>query len=266
MDNFFHPGCPECAQEQGANGVPIAPGKHRHAQSDPAEPIRKELTQCQYCFKSRAAGVTLQKCAACKIDIYCVCYFGPVWFPISNLFHLVLQSKECQKKAWPTHKSKCKLNRLLASGGPTTQLDVLKNLRAFTSKHRPTIAEASLRALEVCVDPSRAFRDVVVIFLESRSGSTRTETSFFATGADVVPFESFGPVKAEEMRGQLKLAHDNNIRTGMMGAVFAILCNPSSGAMNVCPIGFPKDIGKMMYAGMPWKEWMLNRLNEGIVS
>jgi hypothetical protein len=85
------------------------------------------------------------------------------------------------------------------------------------------------------------------------------------TGADVVPFETFGP-KAEEMRGQLKLAHDDNVRTGMAGAVYAVLCHPSSGATNICPVGFPKDIKRMMYAGMPWKEWMLKRMNEGIVS
>jgi len=64
----------------------------------------------------------------------------------------------------------------------------VQDLRAFTSKHRPTIAEAAIRALEVCVDPSRAFRDVVIIFLQSRSGPTRTETKFYATGADVVSF------------------------------------------------------------------------------
>jgi hypothetical protein len=80
---------------------------------------------------------------------------------------------------------------------------MLKDICASTAKHRSTIAEASLRALEVCVDSSRAFRD---LFLQTRRpGSTRTETSFFVTGADVVPFETFGP-KAEEMRGQLKLA------------------------------------------------------------
>jgi len=86
---------------------------------------------------------------------------------------------------------------------------------------------------------------------------------FYATSADVVPFESFGS-KAEEMRGQLKLANDTH--TGMMGTVFAVLWHTSSGTMNICPISFSEDIKGVMYAGMPWKEWMLNRLNEGIVT
>lgn len=96
----------------------------------------------------------------------------------------------------------------MASAGNTDQFDVLKNVRAFTSKHRPTIAEASIRALEVCVDPARAFQNVLLIFLSTRSGSSRTETMFYATSADVVPFEIFGTSKAEEMRGQLKLANE----------------------------------------------------------
>jgi hypothetical protein len=150
--------------------------------------------------------------------------------------------------------------------GPTGQVETLKSIRAFTSKHRPTIAEASIRALEIWVDPSRAFRDVFVVFLQTRPGSTRTETSFFVTSADVVPFESFGPRHAEEMLGQLKLAHDDNVRTGMVGAVFAVLYHPTSGAMNICPVGFPKEVSKEMDLRIAWKEWMMQRLNEGIVS
>jgi hypothetical protein len=71
MEGLFHPDCPDCAQELGLNGVPPAPGKHR-AVSDPAETNRKELTQCQFCYKSRAEGAVLQKCAGCKVDLYCV--------------------------------------------------------------------------------------------------------------------------------------------------------------------------------------------------
>jgi hypothetical protein len=88
---------------------------------------------------------------------------------------------------------------------------------------------------------------------------------FYVTSADVVPFETFGS-KAEEMRGQLKLANDNNVRSGMTGTVFAVLWHTSSGTMNICPIGFSNDIKDVMYAGMPWKEWMLNQMNEGIVT
>ena len=88
---------------------------------------------------------------------------------------------------------------------------------------------------------------------------------FYATSAQIVPFEFFGS-KAEEMRGQLKLANDNNVRTGMIGTVFVVLWHTSSAAINICPICFGKEIMDVMYAGMPWKEWMLNRLNEGIVT
>ena len=46
--------------------------KKRHPLSDPEEFARKAETQCQYCFKSKADGVTLFKCSGCKTDIYCV--------------------------------------------------------------------------------------------------------------------------------------------------------------------------------------------------
>jgi hypothetical protein len=53
------------------------------------------------------------------------------------------QSKECQRSAWKTHKAKCLLNQ---RNFPVAQMDTLKDLHNFTSKHRPTIAEAGIRA------------------------------------------------------------------------------------------------------------------------
>jgi hypothetical protein len=74
METLFTPGCPCCAEELGAGGVPAAPSEpRRHSESAPKEFLRKELTQCQYCYKSKNSGITLQKCAACLIDVYCVC-------------------------------------------------------------------------------------------------------------------------------------------------------------------------------------------------
>ncbi|KAJ7705731.1 hypothetical protein B0H14DRAFT_3027180 [Mycena olivaceomarginata] len=77
-----------------------------------------------------------------------------------------------------------------------TRMDMVKSLRAFTSKHRPTVAEAGIRALGVLADPTRAERDVLLIF-----------TSFWVTEAGPAPIASFP--KSDEMRGQLKLASDH---------------------------------------------------------
>ncbi|KAI0076495.1 hypothetical protein K474DRAFT_1662851 [Panus rudis PR-1116 ss-1] len=67
MDNLFTPGCPCCMEELGIGGVPPAPeSNHRHPNSIPKEPFRKELTQCQNCWKSKSSEVSLFRCEAAK--------------------------------------------------------------------------------------------------------------------------------------------------------------------------------------------------------
>lgn len=143
----------------------------------------------------------------------------------------------------------------------------MKDLRAFTSKHRPTVAEAGIRALNVLADPSRAEHDIVMITLRRRPASKRIETSFFFTSAAVVPIDSY-PM-AQEMRGQLKQASDHNKTTGMAGAIFVLLMDTDSGTCNIAPVGFPKlsESSRSLRSplGIPWEDWLTKRLNEGIV-
>ncbi|KAF8179606.1 hypothetical protein K438DRAFT_1603774 [Mycena galopus ATCC 62051] len=141
---------------------------------------------------------------------------------------------------------------------------MLKHLRSFTSKHRPTIAEAGIRALGVLSDCSCAEREVLLIILRPRLDSPRVETSFWVTAATVVPFATFP--RAEEMRGQLKLASEDNKRVGMAGAMFVILMDTDNGIMNIAPVGFPKasrEFSKSL--STTWEEWLKKRLNEGLV-
>ncbi|KAJ6454203.1 hypothetical protein C8R45DRAFT_1038349 [Mycena sanguinolenta] len=244
----FNPNCPHCvaerdAAEQFVSNAPSA-SCHRHVQFDPKGSQRKELIQCQYCFKSKGPGVTLQRCGACEIDLYC--------------------SKECQRAAWKTHKPKCAINRANAKMMPKTALDTLKTLRAFTAKHRPTIAEAGIRALGVAADPSRAKRDPLVIQLRPRLDSPRVETTFWVTAANVVPMSMFPQV--EEMQAQLKLASDTHKRSGMAGALFVMLMDIESGTTNVAPVGFPKLAPELLDpSSATWEAWLTTRLNEGVV-
>ncbi|KAJ7101960.1 hypothetical protein C8R44DRAFT_988280 [Mycena epipterygia] len=247
MDEF-DPSCEHCIAEQANNylnsEIPPAPG-HRHATSDPKETMRKELTQCQYCYKSRGPGVSLQKCGGCQSALYC--------------------SKECQKNGWKTHKAKCALNQR-AKELPVERVDTIKTLRGFTAKHRPTIAEAGIRALNVLVDPARAERDILMIYLRPRRDSKRVETAFFATAANIVPIETFPMAQQQELRGQLKQASEDNIRSGMAGAIFVFLLETETGMSNVAPVGFPKaSPGIMPPLGISWEQWLIKRLNEGIV-
>ncbi|KAJ6509861.1 hypothetical protein DFH09DRAFT_1198592, partial [Mycena vulgaris] len=230
MDTF-NPSCEHCVAERVHatlnTEAPPAPC-HRHLMSDPKETGRKELTQCQYCFKSKGPGVSLQKCGACSVDIYC--------------------SKACQRSAWKTHKLKCTLSQRAL---PVAQVEALKGLRSFTSKHRPTIAEGGVRALNVLADPSRAERDVLLIALRPRD-SKRSETAFFVVTLTVVPIDTFP--QAQEIRGQLKQASIEQKRSGMAGAIFVILMDTSSGATNFAPVGFPKtsEAPRLAPLGTTW--------------
>ena len=174
------------------------------------------------------------------------------------------QSKECQKKAWGRHKEKCALNRKYqpAGGGEPKPM---KDLRAFTSKHRPTISEAAATALGVAQDPKRAQEFVFVIFLRPRPASGRIETAFFAFGAAVVPFSAFSKEQIAEMKGQLKSAHDLNVKNGSLGAMEVVLMCMDPNVVNVVMMGFSDDPSPLENPGENWKHWLLNRLNEGVV-
>ena len=141
----------------------------------------------------------------------------------------------------------------------------MKDLRAFTSKHRPTISEAASTALGVARDPKRAQEYVFVIFLRPRPTSTHVETAFFAFGAAVVPFSAFSPEQVAEMKGQLKSAHDLNVRNGSLGAMEVILMCLDPNVVNVVMMGFSGDPSPVENPGKNWKHWLLHRLNEGIV-
>ncbi|KAF8175907.1 hypothetical protein K438DRAFT_1847259 [Mycena galopus ATCC 62051] len=206
--------------------------------------LRKELIQCQFCYKSKGSGVTLQKCAGCKIDLYC--------------------SKECQKSAWKTHKPKCLLNQRAKSDLPVEHVDTLKMLRGFTSKHRPSIAQASVMALDVFADPARAERDLLMIRLRPRPDSSRLETSFVVTSINIVPIDTFPT--AQELYTQLKQASDDNKRTGMAGAIFVLLMDIESKAANVTAVGFPRKmegVPPSLGSSTCWEDWLTARLDSG---
>ncbi|KAJ3485115.1 hypothetical protein NLI96_g5170 [Meripilus lineatus] len=240
---FFNPDCPCCVEEIGLGNSPLPKptiGKHRHPVSDPNESLRNELTQCQNCWVSKGPGVTFSRCSACKVDLYC--------------------SKECQKQAWPSHKEKCKLNRrtLISENNP------LKCLQKFTSKHRPVLADAAVRALDLSLDIERSLQFVLAVFLRRRQDSQRSETSFFATGAEVLPFEAFPSPRCEEFKDQIRKVDEGHKKSGMDGGLFVVLMCLEESTMNVAPVGFSRDA--LYPPGTPWKEFLFSHLNEGVVN
>lgn len=129
---------------------------------------------------------------------------------------------------------KCKLNQRTAE---VHGADIANELRLFTSKHRPSFAEAGVRALEVEKDLTRPQRDLLVVYLCTRPGKTRPETAFYVADAEVKPIDSFGRAKSEEMKQQLKEFDRVNKRTGAETTLFVMLFCMDKGVSNIAPVG-----------------------------
>jgi len=226
-------------------GIPDASqATHRHPESDPTEFVRNALIQCQYCWKSKASGVALKRCAGCQIAWYC--------------------DAECQTNAWPSHKSQCRINRNRRQNSKTAIS--LDNLRAFTSKHRPSLAHYGIFALDLVVDYTRCLRDILHLIFAHRPEAVRSELSFFLISADAVPLETLG-AEGEEMREQLVQANEAQRRIGGLGCFFVVLkcTTPSNLAGNVAPVSFTKEELVGLRPGTPWRDELTRRLNEGII-
>ncbi|KIK70137.1 hypothetical protein GYMLUDRAFT_34606 [Collybiopsis luxurians FD-317 M1] len=250
-----YPSAEVIARLLSSKAPPKVPSHHRHPSSDPREPLRKELDQCQTCWRSKEPGRPLMKCAGCQIEKYC--------------------SKECQKKSWPTHKVKCKLNRRLQTM-PSDVMDASKALRLFTSKHRPIMTQSVARSFGLRNDPERCLRDILVVYLSDRrtssSFSSRPETSFYATDAQILPVEQLGQ-QALEVKAQLLRVNEEMCKTGHLGAVFVLLMCAEHKVTNVAPVGFGEEIFADevfderfdIFVGVDWKTDLLRHMNEGIV-
>jgi len=177
-------------------------------------------------------------------------------------------SPECQRKGWPNHKVKCKLNR--ATVQATQGLEGEREaLRSFTNKHRPTLAKYSMIALNLVVDRTRCTRDVLLIELYPRPEAQKTQTSFYVVDANVVPLnaEEFGERSAEDMREQLRIADEEQKREGLWGSLFVVLrCRfPTCTLTNITAVGFGETALSYLRPGLPWKNELKRMLNEGIV-
>lgn len=140
----------------------------------------------------------------------------------------------------------------------------LKALRAFCSKHRPSIAEYGIRALDLPLDPTRSLREVVVIDVVAVPDAKGPETAFKAVSANVVPMDVFGSVQGAELRSQLKNLEQQQKRIGQTGGIMVLVSDTGTGLSNACPVGFGKDT-LTLKTGLPWKEPLIYTMNSGIV-
>ncbi|KIK63366.1 hypothetical protein GYMLUDRAFT_241858 [Collybiopsis luxurians FD-317 M1] len=156
------------------------PPSTRHPDSDPAEPLRRQLDQCTECYTSHSVWKPLQKCSGCLIAKYC--------------------SRECQKKAWPAHKPTCERNRNNQANWSSERHLAMSALRKFVVKHRPSIAKAALQAFRLQSQPQQALHNFLAIYVTDRrrlfpGSRAHRETAFYVTGAEVREIGQAGSVK-----------------------------------------------------------------------
>lgn len=138
-------------------------------------------------------------------------------------------------------------------------------LRQFTTKHRPSIARAGVRALGLQEDISRCQRNLLVIFVQARPGRTRSETAFYAAATDIRAIDSFGD-KSPQIRQQLANQDKFNKQHGAVATLFVMLWCIDLSVSNMAPIGvWQSALDEMKNVKSDWAEEMISHLNEGIV-
>ena len=164
------------------------------------------------------------------------------------------------------HKAKCRLNtRREALANPALGFvdDKLKALRAFTGKHRPTLCECGVRALDLGRNPSNAETKFFLVRVRERAGAKKVELSYEFVDAQVVDYDSLFPSLAAEMKGVLDTMNVINKQQGLDGTLFVVLHDMESGVRNNAPVGFSKQAAYSR--PMPYLEMLSQCLNEGIV-
>lgn len=212
---------------------------------------------CAHCKKLASKEVVLSNCAGCKSARYCVrsCYHVS-----SSVLTFIIKSRECQKGAWRTHKDMCKHLQQMSDDDMVTSDRLLQ----FAKANMATIGVAGGRALELGRDPSRASRDIFVIYLCPNDASSRSETAFVVTDASVISVSDLGQ---ESGRYLELLADKNNFAksVGFVGAflVWFILQDAGGKQRLSFPISFGNEIFQPDTSIIPWLVQLAIAINTG---
>ncbi|KZV89011.1 hypothetical protein EXIGLDRAFT_772158 [Exidia glandulosa HHB12029] len=200
-----------------------------------------EMQQCHQCWKRKSEGASLLVCAKCKSALYC--------------------SKECQKAAWPGHKDHCKhvasarkelrdvdvsvnpASNVPAPDMPTNGAELLSTMQAWTTKHRPLLAESLVSALDLRHDPTSHTKKTMVVLVEWRSGDLPTAKRFRMITAALQDMTAVGSQGSDIAATRARLDAEHRRQGGFGVAMMTIVCvtaNPSM--LNVAPVYLDKGI------------------------
>lgn len=137
----------------------------------------------------------------------------------------------------------------------------LKTLRAFTSKHRPTLGECGVRALDLGRNPRNAQEKFLKINVRQRPGMQLADVLYVVEDAEVVAYADLPPEQVAEMLGVLGEMNKNRGR-GMEGTFFVMLHDVVTELKNITPITYAKSATYSRQ--LPYKEFLMEHLNNGI--
>ncbi|KIK50307.1 hypothetical protein GYMLUDRAFT_253092 [Collybiopsis luxurians FD-317 M1] len=228
---------------------PPAPPSGRHPGSDPNEPMRKQLKQCSECWKSHTAAKPLRKCSGCRIETYC--------------------SAECQRKAWPRHKAKCKRNIDAQRSWNAELHDISKALSKFTAKHRPVIAKCVVQAFKLRSRPQQVLHEVLVIHVSDRrhlfpTSRIRPETSFYVVCVSIYEIARVGPFSDILQREVIRVNVEMR-KKGLKGAVFVLLICGQHNLTHIFSVGFDFNVREVEVAQNVWQTALMSFMNNGII-
>lgn len=180
------------------------------------------------------------------------------------------------------HRRTCKLNQEThdALSSRPQEFERFEALRNFTRKHRANIAVSTIYAARfdyrppLSTDPvatSKDREDVLVIKLRTRPNALRArpEKRFYVVDAQYETLASaFSQQCIAEMRLNLHTCREEaTIHRGPSDAVLVVmrLSDPDMHAMDVFPVAFSLDQGNVEEPIVYWKDYLIWRLNEGIV-
>jgi hypothetical protein len=140
----------------------------------------------------------------------------------------------------------------------------IAHLRAFCAKHRPSITDFGIRAMDLALDPTRGLRDFVFIEVEPVPGEKRIERAYKAITALVLPYAVLDKEDSQMyLESIAEYDAEQKASPGQISGIFVLVVNTKTSVINVCPVSFGDDI-YLIKPGGPWKEPLMWALNNGI--
>lgn len=183
-------------------------------------------------------------------------------------------SKQCQRKHWPSHKTLCAINtasrEIAVSAG--TGVDLTKELRGWTAKHRPTLSQGLIYAIDLHLDNTAHRHRVLFMIVEYQPQATHAAKKFKATLASPLSIEELLGMEGlrETMGGmpeQMRIMDSDMRKKGGLGTgSVVLLCSGGELELGVAVMVMPVNLGKEWEADVEvppegWLEAMMNMLN-----